>query len=245
MELKKKILSLTSLSIYSILNCMIYLWVFWGFFNVQIMDFISINDLLPSVAITIAAPAFIYIIYVFTINKIISKNSEKIKKHLTHKIPKTKIKTSPVSIGLAIAFIPICYNLFHAPALTLKFIFFVVLSFFIIELLVKNEHFSMEFGTYSRQLRIIIGSTPMLMFISAAFNATTILEDKTPSIVESNSPCLKKNVDYIYIGTVSDKAFAYSKNDKSICIFKFDYLKIKKRGNEADNEPTLVIPSRA
>jgi hypothetical protein len=78
----------------------------------------------------------------------------------------------------------------------------------------------------------IICYLPTIFFSKGVYNGEEILNGKNSFLVESNSKCTSSNsTKYRYIDTLSDKVFAMSLADNSICIFKYDYIKLSRESN--------------
>lgn len=68
---------------------------------------------------------------------------------------------------------------------------------------------------------------PVFFLSRGVFEGDKILAGENTFLVESNSLCSSKENDkYRYIDVMADKAFALSLKDNSICIFKFENLKL-------------------
>lgn len=258
MNEKIKIFSVASFSIYAIINGIVYQWSFWDEFNINIMQFMSINDLLPSIAISIALPVTILVAYSFFMSIIFSNRIfGKIFKVKQGDRPSTLIEmlndmtiTTPSSskkgnlfIALFIVMFAITlgsYSVYLYSTGEYKEIIMLIVACFIINFLVRTDFVMNHLGNYAFQSILAISLMPHLMCASGIINAKRIQHGKNSYIVKSASICKKENKHekFRFIANVSDKAFAYSLSDKSICIFKYDTLLLIKESELNENTQT-------
>ncbi|MCQ8231772.1 hypothetical protein [Pectobacterium carotovorum] len=60
-------------------------------------------------------------------------------------------------------------------------------------------------------------------------DAKDILSGKNTFLVESNVSCSpNKEQKFRYISTLSSNGFAYAPSDNSLCVFKYEYMKLSK-----------------
>lgn len=244
MENKTKIISITSLSIYAIINAMIYKWSFWSMFSINIMEFIAINDLLPSVVFSVSVPLIIFFMYVFFLELISSKTKSK-DRTITPTAPiKERLKKSNIKWLIIFIIILISSMIYIDPIMGLKFFALLITSLSIGAIFIRIPNLKEELGRFRNFATVVVSCIPLVMFLAGIANASIVINDKNPIIVVSNSSCFNKNETYIYIGTVSDKAFAISIKDRSLCIFKYDYLKLQKQENLEHSEMEPISASR-
>jgi len=82
----------------------------------------------------------------------------------------------------------------------------------------------------------IICFLPILFLSKGVYNAEKIIDGKDTFLIESNSNCTSDpSVRYRFIDNISDKAFALSLKDNSICIFKYDYIKLIKENSNNES----------
>lgn len=250
-----KIFSLTTFSIYSVINGIIYQWSFWDEFNVNIMQFMSINDLLPSIAISIALPVAILAAYSCFMSIIFShrvfgkifnvkkgdcpSNQVEMLNSIQITIPSSSKKENVfIAMFVVICVIAICVYSAHLYSTgNFKETVMFAVACLIMIFLIKTEVIINSLGNYAFQSILIISLMPHLMCASGIVNAERIQNGKNSYIVKSASICKKenKNEKFRFIANVSDKAFAYSLSDKSICIFKYDTLMLIKESELNEN----------
>lgn len=235
MKTKSVFFSWAGFTLYAILNGMIYQWSFWSNFNINIMEFISVNDILPSIAISIALPAFASVIFIYFLNLVLKDDVVEKVNNAAYIVPKVKFKLSVrtlLNVLLVSCFASILYRDLE---LGIKICCAGFLTLAMIRFFYSNYDFLSSLGKYRKLVIVILSTAPILMFMAGLVNARMIIDGKKSILVLSNSECLKnsgdKNEKFRYIATVSDKAFAMSLYDKSICVFKFDYLKLMKESD--------------
>jgi len=258
-----KLFSLTTLTFYSIFNGIVYQWSFWDCFNVNIMQFISINDLLPQIAVAIALPLALLGAYAFmmtlffrsqTFGKIFNYASPvKLESSSTNliQLPTRNEKNTlslnkrdQIKVYILITLAALCfvfYSIYLYKTDGMKELTMMILSISMMILIIKIKEFTSSLGKYAFPAMLIISLMPHLMFVSGRANANIIIKGKNSYIIKSESICNKenKNEKFRFIANISDKAFAYSLSDKSICIFKYDSLMLIKENsiNEVSLNP--------
>ncbi|WP_331842831.1 hypothetical protein [Pantoea agglomerans] len=271
MNTQFKIFSLATFSLYSILNAIIYQWTFWDIFDVNIMQFMSINDLLPSIAFSVALPIAILGVYATVMSfllqtKLISNFLDSFITHKQKNITSTEILISKnlnaeiilapkptrrslsinkVSLFFALTIICLSgYLLYISPKNGLKIVIALGISFSIKHLVMKSGEFRESLGNLSLPIMVVVCSMPHVMCVSAMSNAYDILKTDDNYLVKSDSLCKKedKSEKFRYIANVGDKAFAYSLTDKSICIFKYDKLSLIKESSFVDDTHDTLTP---
>lgn len=260
-----KIFSLATFTFYSISNGIIYQWSFWSRFDINIMEFISINDLLPPIVFSIAIPIALLAAYAFLMTFLLqsgplgrlfhyatSEKSESsptgliqlinTKENIRLKLNK-KEKVTTYIISAIIIIVMITYSLYIYKNGEIKEAIFLIFSMSIMHTLWKMKEFRITLGKYAFPALLMISLMPHLMLISGKNAANKILEGKESYIIKSESICKKenKNEKYRFIANISEKAFAYSLSDKSICIFKYDSLMLIKE-NTIKNTPLNPLP---
>jgi len=264
---KARLLSITSFTIYSILNGIIYQWSFWGNFEINIMQFISINDLLPSIAFSVALPITFLVLYTFLMSLIVESklfnktidfisdqdlNSKASDIILTSEIKKNKtsfFRSNFLYVVLfivcviALTFLVLLY--YKNPDIGLKNIIMIGVCYSLGTILYKSENIRRSLGKHFMPIIVIISLIPFIMVASGAVNARKIQKGEDTFIVKSEEACSKnKNEKYRYIANISDKAFAYSLTDNSICIFKYNSLLLTKEKKPKNAEPIPPTSNR-
>ncbi|WP_189660105.1 hypothetical protein [Enterobacter sp. R4-368] len=230
MNIKFNFASWATISTYAIGNGILYSWSFWSVFNINILQFVSAYDLLPSVLFVLAIPLILYISYFF-FSTLFLDPSEKFTEiyndtsrpqWLRRCILAAVILTYLAGIVSLIYLYNITEGYFRTTVIVLAISLLV--SFILIK---KNKTILSEFGSLRRPLVYFIIITPIFIYTFASFKAANIINGAETFYVSSDSPCTQNtNTRYRYISSISDTAFAMSTEDNSLCIFKFKYLKL-------------------
>ncbi|EOJ8602653.1 hypothetical protein ACM45N_003645, partial [Cronobacter sakazakii] len=211
----------------------LYMAGFWSFFNINVLQFIELKDILKSVAIPLGSGLIIYATTVILYNYNIPDEETR----------KNYLNEGGVFKGL-IYFIYfmglICMVGFAAGII--KDIFFdepqyklrgyvSTLSILVIYLLITKTNFLSESGHHRNWIIPIICFLPLASLTKGLSDGKDIHDGKGTYIVISDTACITNGAKYRYISTLSDKAFALSLADDSICVFKYNYLRFTKEKN--------------
>lgn len=229
---------------YALVNSFIYSWTFWTAFDINILQFASITDILPSIIYTLTIP-FIVVILSMIGNEIWVKLNNKMESILDDLLGSyiknyKKIK----SYSIILVFIIFCIvigvavvSIFKSlPAgqpsdptaikIILKFVIPFIIAFSAIYFIIFRTAF-LAMIKYRRVLIFCICLLPVTSYIWAMANSTDILLGRHTLLVKSDTQCKSSdNTKYRYISSISDKAFALSLKDGSICIFKYNHLEL-------------------
>lgn len=229
---------------YALVNSFIYSWTFWTAFDINILQFTSITDILPSILYTLIIPFIVVILYMIS-NAIWVKFNNKMESILdellgSHIKNYKKIKSYSIilvsiifCIGIGIAAISIAKS---SPAgqpsdpittkMILKFVTPFIIAFAAIYFIIFKTAFLAPIK-YRRVLIFCICLLPVTSYIWAIINSTDIMLGRNTFLVKSDMQCKSSdNTKYRYISSISDKAFALSLKDGSICIFKYNQLEL-------------------
>lgn len=229
---------------YALVNSFIYSWTFWTAFDINILQFASITDILPSIIYTLTIP-FVVVILSMIGNEIWTRLNNKIESMLDDLLGSyiknyKKIKfysrilaSIALCIGLGVAAVSIAKSLPKGPPADpiaiksiLKFIIPFIITFAAIYFIIHKTAF---LGTikYRRVLIFCICLLPITSYIWALANSADILKGRNTLLVNSDAQCKSPDkTKYRYISSISDKAFALSLKDGSICIFKYNHLEL-------------------
>ncbi|MEX6047809.1 hypothetical protein AB6G44_03015 [Enterobacter hormaechei] len=243
---------------YAIGNSFIYSWAFWSAFDINILQFASVTDILPSILYTIAIPSIAVIIsfaiaelwerlkkkFKDTFESAISKKIkyyEDIKYYailtfnissiivftfLTYKLHKEKNNSEPFPIDI--------YLQAGIPALVCML---AVLVIFHKTNLFDNLKIPRKFAIF------IFCFIPTVCYIWGYISSQQILNGKNTLLVKSDGQCKSEpTTQYRYISSISDKAFAMSLKDGSICIFKYNFLSLIPESNSKKLHPLKTAP---
>lgn len=228
---------------YGILNAIIYSWFFWSKFNVNIMHFATINDLLPFIFYTMTAPILlIFITFLFlSVWDLV----------LGHVFPKIDAIAQRHNIN----------SLFIILVKVLLMVLFVFIIFYTLLLIYPGYSLEVMLNDESGWLKSLIGfsaaiiggvlsrvktffpevrrlrsiifglflATPGFTYAYADDQAGYIMKGINTFIITSKVDCdSRPGEKFRYISTISDKTFALSLLDGSVCIYKYSHLRLQK-----------------
>lgn len=229
---------------YALANSFIYSWTFWTAFDVNILQFASITDILPSIIYTLAVP-FIVVISSMIGAEIWTKLNNKIesilddlfgayiKNYKKMKFYSGILASAAFFIGLGIVIVSVVKSsparLRWDPKLIVEILKFVIP--FVITLVaiffIMNKTSFLASIKYRKLLIFCICLLPITSYIWALANSTDILKGRNTLLVKSDTQCkTSDDTKYRYISSISDKAFALSLKDGSVCIFKYNHLEL-------------------
>ncbi len=230
------------ISAYAITNSCLYTWVFWGNFNINILQFTSVTDLIPSILYILAVPSISMLICsAFLITWM--NSSESIANFLYRRFPKSHLNfefivASTPSFIFAVLSLALVYYNYHmrgngfsilkdsVGSIVIFFIFLISSSFsaFLID---AKTNFLHQLKDFRSIMIIIIFLIPPLSYVTAIVDAKNIINGLNSYLIATDSQCSKNpNEKFRYITSVSNKAFALSLTDGSICVFSYNYLKL-------------------
>ena len=238
---------------YAIGTSFLYSWAFWSVFDINILQFASFSEIFPSILYTITIPCILVIIALSVMNSweyFREKINENIERHITSKIKHfEKIKNLSLLFVLLINLITgtiSTVKTYNEPASTTDYpwadTFQAALPFAIaliaIYLISKKTSFLMELKIGRKLAILILCFIPVACYLWGYVNSTKIMNGKDTLLVQSDGQCKSTpTTKYRYISSISDKAFAMSLADGSICIFKYNSLKLTPEKNSFQLEP--------
>ncbi|BFU35716.1 hypothetical protein [Enterobacter asburiae] len=226
MKINLKSQSCLMLYAYCIANGLLYSLVFWGEFNINVLQYASPYDLLPSIVFIVILPLFLFVIYML-INVLIIHYNEKADIYFNNK--KTKAyRNIKLALGLAAHIFVVFwtfYTIFFKSGFdryfSLAIVFIYVISYYVR----KKTVLLSEAGKFRDLYFAIIIALPLTISMVAHYRAEGIKSGYYTYLVDSDSDCTKNSAGkFRYIASIGDKAFAYSLNDDSLCVFKYNYL---------------------
>lgn len=234
---------------YCIANGLLYSLVFWGEFNINILQYASPYDLLPSIIFIVILPLILFGIYL-SINALIIHYNEKADIYFNNK--KTKAyKNIKLALGLsAYAFIVFWtfYTIFFKSDFNRYFSIAIIVIYAIFYYVRNKTVLLSDKGKYRDLYFAIIIAVPLAISMVAHYRAEGIKLGYYTYIVDSDSDCTKNSDGkFRYIASIGDKAFAYSLKDDSLCVFKYNYLhlsdekKLRQKERQAKQIPPEVI----
>lgn len=245
---------------YALGNSFIYSWTFWTAFNINILQFASITDIIPSIIYNLILP-FAFIVSSLIFAEIWVRLQESIGKIMDLYLPPylknlNKIKRyaflSTPAICLMMILIAVTYRYKTVNEHTLrdgfslvamvKLIIFILTSLFISHFIFFKTTFLSNFR-YKLMVILSICFAPTASYYWAVMNSNKIIEGKDTFIVKSDTQCKSSSDNQLrYISSISDKAFALSLKDGSVCIFKYNTLELIP---ESKKHFTVAVNSKA
>ncbi|EIV6849915.1 hypothetical protein L9335_001648 [Klebsiella aerogenes] len=236
---------------YAIGTSFLYSWAFWSVFDINILQFASFSEIFPSILYTIAIPCILVIIAFSIINlwEYFHTNiNEALKKHITAKLKFfEKIKNISLAVVIITNLASVALSLIDAykeptPDFPWTDFFQAMIAFAIaviaIYLISKKTTFLMELKIGRKLAIFILCFIPVACYLWGHINSTKIMKGRDTLLVQSDGQCKSTpNTQYRYISSISDKAFAMSLTDGSICIFKYNSLKLTPEKKTVKLEP--------
>lgn len=243
LELKITLWALTC--IYAIGNFFIYSWTFWSAFDINILQFASFSETLPSILYTIAIP-FTGVIIAFTAvdlwgylkvkleHSLDTQMSAKFENYKVFKSKAMYVTNALMVIGCIISIMVLYMSDKASPSSeTFPWSDFIhgciplIISLVTTYFLIKETTFLSSLNFARTLIIFIICFMPSASHYWGLVNSKQIINGVKTFIVQSDGQC-KSSTDthYRYISSISDKVFALSLTDSSICIFKYNSLKL-------------------
>jgi hypothetical protein len=229
--MKVNLLSSAVLTAYFLTCGSLYLWGFWLHFDLNILQFVDVSDIVKATLLPVITVLFLFFIQTALnhINNPASESSQKLWK------AGGGFKATVYMQYSFFAFV-VCsggYGILMRFINGTKAEKYLCLGLFILSPVFYVLAFKTTVMAYLGKARPIVLSSicliPLIFMNKGINDAQKILAGENTFLVESNTNCSPlKESKYRYIATLSDKAFAYSLSDNSLCIFKFDYLKLIK-----------------
>ncbi len=229
-------------STYAIGNSFIYSWTFWNKFKINILQFASFSDLLPSILYTLIIPIITALVGLYSsmlwkalINKIDSFVLNIFPSwHVRHELLTRILITSSLSITFIIIALTtgiLQNSILESSNTPFKEILYIcitiVASVFAAFIFESKTKLLSEFKILRRILIFTFFISPSASYNFAIFNANNIINGKDTFIVSTDSKCSNNpSEQYRYISSISDKAFSLSLQDGAICVFNYNYLKL-------------------
>lgn len=229
---------------YALGNSFIYSWTFWTAFDINILQFASITDIIPSIIYNLILP-FAFLIFSVIAAEIWARIKEYIEGIIDHCLSPhlknyEKIKfvarvliSVMAGIGAIIALIYSTKNASERPSTDnlpwlelIKLVILLAVTMFVCHSIIFKTSFLAKVK-YRILIMICICFAPTASYLWAVINSNKIINGKDTFIVKSDTQCNSSpDIQLRYISSISDKAFALSLKDGSICIFKYNTLEL-------------------
>lgn len=237
---KKSILNSTVISVYLLMLSTAYLWGFWGHFDINILNYIGVSDIIKSTIWPMIIALVMYLTQV-ALNIFNGPKADSYENFSS----KTKgekvdiiIRYSYLGLMAIITICAILYNLVTGS----KMLRYVSIGWGLSTVLYfttcRNSGL-MEYIPFKNKALSysLICYLPIIFLSRGVFEGERIKSGKDTFLIESNSICSSNTKNnYRYIDVFGDKAFALSLKDHSICIFKYEYLKLIKENQTTNNK---------
>lgn len=241
---------------YAIANSFIYSLSFWSTFDIDILQFASFSEIFPAIIYTIAIPCILVVIGFAMVdfwqrlqlkihNFIDNQMSAKIKNYELIKNTALAL-TSLACIIFGVYGIISAYNAGKETSSTgsypweelMKASIPLCVAFLAIYLINKKTTFLIELKVARKVAILIICTIPVVCYYWGYVNSTRIKNGINTLLVQSDGQCKSSpNTQYRYISSISDKAFAISLADSSICVFKYNSLSLTPEKNNKKLQP--------
>lgn len=255
MNIEYKITLWALACIYAIGNSFIYSWTFWSSFNINILQFVSFSEVIPSILYTVLIPCGIMILMFTSINHWDKNHPPKNNNNNELTGNKSKIKKTSFTLFKVLFVIGIFYNFVQElnslknMFSTDKDLFWVTIRTFIgitivyaaTDFIDYKTNFLLNFKTERRLIITILCIIPFICNVWAETKSYNIIHGKDTLLVQSDTQCNSTSkTKYRYISSISEKAFALSLTDGSICVFKYNYLKLTQEKNDNTKSSKII-----
>lgn len=240
----------TILATYGVINAFIYSWFFWDKFNINIIQFASFNDLLPFIIYTMAIPiAILGVVFVllncweFIVAHLFPKVDDYVdEKNLPRYLAGVFQISSMIAFIALLCFVIVSlYPGFNFQAMVIDGFSYTKLMlgavcYLSAAFLASLDNLLPNIKNFRLVIFALFLSMPIFVYSVADEQADLILKGVNTLIITSKVDCdSKQGEKFRYISTISDKTFALSLKDGSICIFKYSYLRL-----EAEDKIKLI-----
>ncbi|MDM2972471.1 hypothetical protein OGX80_11390 [Citrobacter sp. CK194] len=237
---KKTILNSTVISAYLLMLSTAYLWGFWGHFDINILNYIGVSDIIKSAIwpMIIAIVMYLTQVALNIFNGPKANSTENFSSKTKGEKIDIIIRFSYILLMAAITIGAILYNFITGSKMQRYVSFGWALSTIFYFTTSRNSALMEYIPFKNKSLSYsIICVLPILFLSRGVFEGERIKSGKDTFLIESNSICSSSaNNNYRYIDAFADKAFALSLKDHSICIFKYEYLKLIKENQTTNNK---------
>lgn len=214
---------------YLIANGFLYSFIFWQGFNINILQYVSPYDLLPSILFLLILP-LLFVVFYFGLIALIIPFNERLDRIFNKKQSKT-YRIVKIALSLIIRTSAILYTLylvFFNTGLDRQMGVLFIVAFIVLKLTYKKITLFSDKGNMRDVYLGAVIILPLIIYMIAFYRVDGIKKGIHSYIVTSDSDCTKAEGDsFRYISSIGDKAFAYSLSDNSLCVFKYNYLHLK------------------
>lgn len=230
--MKLNLQSGTALTAYLLTCGSLYLWGFWLHFDLNILQFVDVSDIVKATILPMITSLCIMAIQSAT--NFINNPSSATSRELWNAgggyrapIYLQYAFFSFIAITTLIGFI----TSFISGTKAEKYfvIGFILMGGLYFWILIKTRVL-VEYKRTRAAILIAILGMPLVFMQKGIRDAQDVLKGNNTFLVQSDNQCVSKenSEKFRFIGNLSDKGFAYSLKDQSLCIFKYEYIKLTK-----------------
>lgn len=230
--MKLNLQSGTVLTAYVLTCGSLYLWGFWLHFDLNILQFVDVTDIVKATILPMITTLCLWAIQ--SITNVINNPTSDANRELwkagggyRYPIYMQWVLFACISISALISFGVMFLDGTKAEKYLVMGV--LLLGALYLWILIKTNILA-EYKSMRAAILITILGMPLIFMHKGIGDAQGILKGKNTFLVESDNLCGSnlKNESFRYIGNLSDKGFAYSLKNNSLCIFKYEYIKLIK-----------------
>ena len=231
--MKNKFSKLISPIVYIYILGFLYLYGFWNTVDINIMQFLSISDVIPSIILPtiLTFPSIIILGVLYGLTYYSNNTIKTISTQVNNKENTSHLIVKSYTISIIILFITmvICLIIlmvsFGSPIVTGVAIFILFIS--VGMYLRDRTNFLLELPFGRGFILFMLSFFPVVMYFYGISNANKTLYGEEYFIVQMNPPCsTDENEKFRYLSAMSDKVFSISEKDDSICVSKYNSVKL-------------------
>lgn len=208
----------------------LYLWGFWLHFDLNILQFVEISDIVKATLLPMLTSLFLFLFQcgINHINNPTSSNSKGLMKAGGGYKYVVYLQYGLLALMLVSGLYGLGYRFFCGTKAE-KYLCIGVITALVVCFLTYKSKFLLDLGRYRAFMLFLICTLPLIFMNKGILDAKDILSGKNTFLVESNVSCSpNKEQKFRYISTLSSNGFAYSPSDNSLCVFKYEYMKLSK-----------------
>lgn len=222
----------TIASVYVLMLSTSYLWGFWGHFNINILNYIGVTDIIKATIIPMIIALAMYLTQVAmgVFNSPKPNSIENFSSKGRAEKFDIILRYSYIILIASIMLASVIYNIINGS----KMQRYASIGWFLATAIYFTTFTNskiLEFIPLKNKVLpyAMICYLPIVFLHRGVYEGDRIQSGKDTFLIESNSICSSDNKNkYRFIDSIGDKVFALSLKDNSICIFKYEYLKLIK-----------------
>ncbi|EMB9642867.1 hypothetical protein [Enterobacter cloacae] len=230
--MKLNLQSGTTLTAYVFTCGSLYLWGFWLHFDLNILQFVDVTDIVKATILPMITTLCLWAVQ--SVTNVINNPTSDANRELwkagggyRYPIYLQWGFFAFISISALISFT----IMFISGTKAEKYLVIgaILLGCLYLWVLIKTNILA-EYKSMRAAILISILGMPLIFMNKGVQDAKNNLKGNNTFLVESDNLCGSnlKDEKFRYIGNLSDKGFAYSLKNNSLCIFKYEYIKLIK-----------------